>query len=959
MHSSPLLRFVRRVLVLASCLLATEALLAQTPGAISGVVTDAQGNFVIGAQVTVEGSSISSSTDRMGNYRLTGVPAGTQRVVANYLGMDPVNSTVEVASDQTATANIAFQPSETVTMQAFEVASVREGQARATNLQRTADQIKNIIATDAMGRLPDASAGEALSRIVGVGIQSDRGEAEFISVRGLSPKYNAVAINGERGASASDPTESRQSRTLSLDSVPTDLIASIEVTKTSTADMDADSLGANVNMITKSPLDFSRRVITGKIEYGLNQLDDVYRRTYSGGFTYGDRFLGNKLGILLSGSYQENHRDVNGRAETYVNQAVAGVATTDLPTEVGYLYRWLERERKAINAQVYYRVSDSFRTYVRALYNDFADRDQVWNTRMRYDSGASYLAGSNKVTGSVDGGRITRADRESEKATEVWNIGTGGDWSSAKYQLDYALSFGRSAYEVNRIQPTWEYRLSDYSNANGVRLNVDGVADFTYNFSDPMFPRFTDSVDALRAFNRFEIGTRSSVQRRTDENHEFATTASINLKIASTFFSNPGSWKVGLKFRNIDKYSNPWNATFNVPAAQRLTLDRFLDQGRVMPIWDGRYVIGPSTNVPQFWRFFNDNPGNFTFSQAAFDQTNLPTRYRVNEDVPAGYVMATTDIGRLRLVGGLRYELTRGETESYRLNFDSAGVYTGATKVRSSYSDGDFFPSAVATYKFTDRIQARAGITRAISRPDYDQILASEVVNDNNDTVTRGNPNLKPLFSTNYDLSFEWYSKGGDMFSVGTFYKDIQNSIYSVVSIPTTGQYAGYQVTQPLNSKQSSLLGFEVAISKNFRSLPAPFNGLGFQANYTKLYGKTQLPSRSNIKHLIDQPEATGNIQISYELHPISLRVAYTYNDDYIRLFDANSPTLDAWVKDLKTIDASIDYKLKSGWTLYVQGKNLGNEITKYFYQGENRTDRPTELEFVGCTVLAGLKFEF
>jgi TonB-dependent receptor len=312
------------------------------------------------------------------------------------------------------------------------------------------------------------------------------------------------------------------------------------------------------------------------------------------------------------------------------------------------------------------------------------------------------------------------------------------------------------------------------------------------------------------------------------------------------------------------------------------------------------------------------------------------------------------------LNGGVRDELTESYSQSYTLNFGPTGTYLGATRATAKKSYDDFFPSAVATYCFSDRIMLRGGVTRSTARPDYNQILGGRIVQDDVDRITEGNPTLQPLKATNYDLSFEWYLTSAGVFSVGTFYKDITNFVYSTVSTLTEAPYTGWQLTRPMNGPHSTLTGYEFSYSQNFKSLPPPFNGLGFSGNYTRLEGTSVLPTvRGKVDRLIEQPQNVYNLQLSYEKFPFSVRVAAVYNGDYVRSFNATTAAQDAWTNELKTYDASINYTMRPGWVFYLQGKNLGNSFSKYAYQGEGRKDLPTELEFVGWTLSAGLKMEF
>ncbi|MBL9213349.1 MAG: carboxypeptidase regulatory-like domain-containing protein, partial [Opitutaceae bacterium] len=220
-------RFVCR---LASFIALGAVLFAQpsgpVTGAVSGVVTNAQGEFLQGAVVRLDGTERAATTDRSGRFRLVDVPVGIQRVAASYLGLADAVVAVTVTGSGEAEVNLALKPAgEAVVLERFVVESIVEGQARAVNRQRASDTIQNIIAADALGRLPDASVGEALARLPGISVQVDRGEPDKIAVRGLSPKYNNVSLNGGRIPAVFDSTEVYDNRSVSLNTVPTDLIS--------------------------------------------------------------------------------------------------------------------------------------------------------------------------------------------------------------------------------------------------------------------------------------------------------------------------------------------------------------------------------------------------------------------------------------------------------------------------------------------------------------------------------------------------------------------------------------------------------------------------------------------------------------------------------------------------------------------------------------------------------------
>ncbi|HQX81692.1 MAG TPA: carboxypeptidase-like regulatory domain-containing protein, partial [Vicinamibacterales bacterium] len=231
--------------VSASGMLAAQA---ASTGTVTGRVVDAaRGEALPGARVQLQGSAVSTATDRQGAFRLTGVPLGNQTLLVTYLGRRDGTQAVTVTATAAVVIEIKLEQdyaySETVTVAGE---SIQEGQARALNQQRTALNITNVVAADQIGSFPDPNAAEAASRIPGVSIARDQGEGRYVLVRGTEARLNSMQIDGER-----IPAPEGGARQVALDAIPADQLQSIEVSKAVTPDMDADSIGGAVNLITR------------------------------------------------------------------------------------------------------------------------------------------------------------------------------------------------------------------------------------------------------------------------------------------------------------------------------------------------------------------------------------------------------------------------------------------------------------------------------------------------------------------------------------------------------------------------------------------------------------------------------------------------------------------------------------------------------------------------------------
>ena len=235
-------------------------------------------------------------------------------------------------------------------------APLLEGQAKALNQQKESLNIQNVVSADQIGRFPDPNAAEATQRIPGITIERDQGEGRYVQVRGTEARLNSMMINGER-----IPSPEGDIRAVALDVVPADLLESIEVSKALTADMDADSIGGAVNLITKGAPEKPRLSLTAG--FGYNKMSEKYLQTFNG--TVGRRFFNNKLGFLFSGSYLNTDRGSESIEPSYDDGELNELDIRLLG----------ESQTLGLNPYADYRFSNTSDIYLRGIYNKFNDQE--------------------------------------------------------------------------------------------------------------------------------------------------------------------------------------------------------------------------------------------------------------------------------------------------------------------------------------------------------------------------------------------------------------------------------------------------------------------------------------------------------------------------------------------------------------------------------------------------------
>src|SRR4051812_4319982 len=241
------------VAIIAGPLYGPGAIAAET-GVVTGTVSNtATGNLLEGAKVEVPQLGVTALTDNTGRFVLTGLPAGTHDVMVSYIGLDTTRGQVTLTAGQRAVRDFSLTTG-IYQLDAFKVMGEREGDALAITAQRNASNVKNIVAMDSFGNLPNMSAGEVVMRLPGIaGSPTEEGLSYAFNVRGMAPALNTVTVDG--GLMASIGTN----RAFELQSISGTMFEQLELIKGHTPDKTADSLGGTINMKTRSPLNMKEK----------------------------------------------------------------------------------------------------------------------------------------------------------------------------------------------------------------------------------------------------------------------------------------------------------------------------------------------------------------------------------------------------------------------------------------------------------------------------------------------------------------------------------------------------------------------------------------------------------------------------------------------------------------------------------------------------------------------------
>ncbi len=903
-------------------------------GDVVGRIVDSAGRPVGRAIVSLDGGARTVSADRAGEFRIPEVAAGTRELTVRALGYADAIIRIDVPVAGMTEARVALEG--VPVMADVVVTGFRVAQLRSLQDKKAALNIKDSVSADDAGKLPDQNAAEALQRVAGVSVAIDQGEGRYVSIRGVDPALNNVTIDGQTiGAPEAD-------RRIALDTIPTELLAKLEVVKAVTPDMDANAVGGSVNLVTPTAFDVAEpRLLTVSADLGYYDLNG--ESPYGASLAYSQRLgADQQFGLLLSASYS---------TRTYRSENFQGGAEwTDegdflVPDEYVLRDYELERNRTGFIANLDWRPADNRRFYWNSLWNEFQDTEERQAAEMDYRNGD--LVGQTPTSGTfteAEGARFVKYRREKQS---IFNTTLGTELGFGAYTLTASAGYGEAEQDTP-FDNEWEFASSD-------------VFPATYDTS-----RFFWTVDGGAPFVDAAGYEFNEVFRGRQIVEEELTMLQANLRREVSFGPAPGYVKAGARFTGRDKTSDAEGDVFDGYGG-----DLMLDQAsRSAPggffAASGRYPFGPRIDYGAVEGLFGADRALFERSDGDSLEESLAADFEVSEDVTAFYLMAGASFGRLELVGGIRYEDTRADYAAYQLLFEDGDLDPAAPYIRGGKDYDHTLPGLHLRYALRDDLLLRAAWTNTIGRPAYESLVPFRKFEIDPDgavfegSLEQGNPDLEALESMNLDVSVEWYLEPAGLLSVGLFSKDVDNPIFTQVTTLENAIFEGrpfseLAIVQPQNAPSGELMGLELNYQQQFVALPAPFDGLGIALNYTYTDGEATLFDRDGKVPFFLQPEHTGNAALFYEKRGFEARVAWTYRSEYLDEVSADGPEQDVYIDGRSQLDLKLSYAFSPKWRVYAEFLNLTDEPLRYL----NGNARLAENELYSWNMVAGFEGRF
>lgn len=982
-------------------------------GIIKGHIVDkSTGEPLIGANIIILNTSLGVATDVTGGFVLRTVPPGEWTLRVSYLGYKQENFQVVVKEGEEIEKDFKLEPQSLVGEEVIVTAQAR-GQQDAINQQLASNTISNVVAADRIKALPDASAAESIGRLPGVSIDRYNGEAVGIAVRGLSPKYNVVTVNG-----VALPATSNTDRTVDLSLISSNLLDGIEVKKANTADMDADALGGTIDLrLKEAPEEFQ---VNGSLQGGHNSLVDPVEN-YSANVSVSDRFFANKLGIIFGLNVDRNNRTADKRDIVYDQYG-------DLTSLVGVRINQiiLERDEAIKNRFGGNLLLDYSIPYGKVAGNGFyneAKTDGIYrkNTMDFKENKHYYLT------------------EQSTSTTSIYTLGLGAkqDFGWIKYNVDVSATGSKTTNPND-----WQWQFNQESN------NQTGYP--TTNMTEAQAYRFVTAQDSITVLQSVNLLNKKMIER--------TKAAQFNVEIPYRITDNiNGTLKAGGKFRWIDrefnqelwgrsgmayggfwesvgkdlvtalskKYPNDFNYARDSAAIAYKgwwLLPSFY-RGYAAPpdFLDGAYKLGKFPDIGLMQKLADVFPtlGNRNWQRlsSGIDKGSLGADYDGIEQYQAFYIMTELHAGPfVTFIPGVRYDADytkyHGQTFKALNQANNEQPPLDYRRNENIRKNNFWLPQIHIKLHPLEWLRVHMAYTQSITRPDYNMYAPITSLDQYGNYLDAANAALKDSRTKNVDAALSVYEPHAGLITISGFYKRIDNLImYQAIPSVNRPLYklllaegifdinapenwfidppgsvgSTPQINTWLNNPTpAQYRGVELDWQTNFWFLPSALKGLVFNLNWTYIISEIDLHSwwtRSQQTYHYDpitdrdwftyeysiytttrksrmpgQPAHILNTTIGYDFEEFSFRLSYLYQSDKFRDMGLTK-VVDGYTRSYDRWDLAVSQKVGKYIQIFLNFNNLTNthDETVVGYS----QDHPKYREFYGQTIDLGIRVNY
>jgi iron complex outermembrane receptor protein len=882
------------------------------------------------------------------------------------------------AHAQAASANTAA----TDNLEEITVTGIRASLDAAIAVKRESNDIVEAISAEDIGKLPDPSIAESLTRLPGVTAQRSDGRTSYISIRGFGPDFNGTLMNGRNQVSTGD------NRAIEFDQYPAELIHAVEVYKTPDAALIGQGLAGTIDLQTIRPLEYGKRAIVLDIRGIKNGNGDLgagsTNKQYRASFSYVDQFLDNTLGFTF-GYARLDSPVVTKEAGLYDPWATNGTTHPELPSNL-----WVTGgiktlastgldKRDGTVATIEWKPSAEFTSTLDAYYTKREwdnDRRSIEANLGNYPGPATYsnpiVGADNTLIGATVSGLVPLArnflyiTKDNILATGWNNKWTSGDWS-----VTGDVSYSRATRDEHdyETQATYQNGVTD---TGTFYIPSDSAPTFALQnqYTDPSkvlvgptiygagYSRFPHVVDELKSarldtsyalsgwFSSVSGGLNYDDRTKNKRQPEANLNANANCpcEIASQYLLSP---------TNLSFSGTPSGLAWNVPAV----LANYFQP--IVPSTTASYLVGKT--------------------------------WEVTEKLTTAYVMANLNhdlSADVTLRGNVGVQVIHTQQSS------TANAYVvAATQVTDGATYNDVLPSANLVFGLPAGQKLRFGLARELVRPRMDQLDVSYDYSYSTGgtftpSATGGNARLAPWRANALDISYEKYFENKAYFSAAAFYKKLTSYIYDITqpydftalnneAAPSNPciinnvsqkcpELATGLFTTPQNGSGGRVDGIELAVSLPGELLFDALEGFGVTGSISETQSGISIPGQVSglPTQQITLPGLSKTVwqaTVYYERAGFSARLATTYRSNYIgEITDFAGDRSLEYIRHEQISAFQTGYDFQSGplhgFGVVFQIDNLTNEP---FIDYSGVQSRVRDYETYGRVFFLGAKYKY
>ena len=838
------------------------------------------------------------------------------------------------------------------------VYGIRASLRSATTLKKTAAEVRDSIVAEDIGKLPDYNLPEALQRVSGIQIGRDHGEGNSVTIRGLTQVK--TLINGRE-------IFSDIGRDLAFEYVPTEIFSNVDVYKNPAASMVEGGVGGVINLTTHYPFDFKDRAASlslrtntyDMVKETKPQVSGLVSTRFQTGagevgllFTLADIRSANRLDSIDVEPFLNRYNLVDFNKNGYFPGTAPPAAGSDpgdlviAPNGGGSTLEITERHRVSADAVAQWRPNDATEftlELTRVAYAYKRNAEVVYANRgpLPPQPGAvfTFADGVADDANIIQSGTYTNVAFSSntnyfDRKAYTDQAAISGKWRlTPLLKLSGDLAYTRSA----RNDANGNIRIGNYATATGPTLRFDlrgKLPDLElggFNFADPSQYHL---IDASHSIGR---GKGSGLAASLDATQGFTSGPIKSLTVGVRYADHSISNQQGTRLHMTGD-----QPISNLPeAASPLLTDDFYNNaphGQLLPAGILGAPFGLLRDKLRICQALGDmvcNPVYNPLNAYAADENTLALYSEMTFDGRLGSIPVSGNIGG-------RYLDTQLAISGYRT---SNTAQSQPIDQRTHYNN--FLPSFNARLALTDTLILRLAAAKQVTRPSFQDLAPNLTISVAAFTTLvgrAGNPDLRPLHSSSYDASLEYYFGPNSYAYFTLFKKNVEGFIQTVtqvepVSFPDYPGFTTGQISRPQNGGRGVINGYETGVQSFLDFLPTPFDGLGLQANYTRVDSHTPGAIAGTSVPLVGLSKNSYNLVVYYEKGRVRGRIAYSYRDTYVdTIAGIGSGNLPIYARPFGSLDASIGYKINNHISVNFDAANLlRSQFGNYF----GNTDRP------------------